>query len=199
MTYSMESANTQFLAYQFKPVIKIINSPSNSILIADEVGLGKTIEAGLIWTELRARYDANRFIVLCPYSLTNKWQEELLNKFGIDAKIVKAVELYNDLSNSTKIDRRAAYICGMQSMRPDRNWQDEDYKGNRANQRKLALLLDELSFKDPVFDFLIVDEAHHLRNEDTQIHKFAHLLRNVSDHCAFLSATPIHLKNNDLL
>ena len=198
MIYSMESSNTKFLAYQFKPVIKIINSPSNSILIADEVGLGKTIEAGLIWTELRARYDASRFIVLCPYSLTKKWQEELINKFGIDAKVIKADELYNELSNSVKIEKKAAYICGMQSMRPDKNWQEEDYKGHRPKQRQLALLLDELSLQEPIFDFLIVDEAHHLRNEDTQIHKFASLLRNVSDHVAFLSATPIHLKNNDL-
>ena len=200
MIYSMESTNTQFLAYQFKPVLKIINSPSNSILIADEVGLGKTIEAGLIWTELRARYDAKRLIVLCPFTLTNKWQEELLNKFGIDARIVKADELYNDLSNSNKINREAAYICGMQSMRPDKNWQEEDgsYEGKRPNQRKLALLLENMGIEEPNFDLLIVDEAHHLRNQETQIHKFANLLREVSDHCVFLSATPIHLKNNDL-
>ena len=49
--YSMESTNTEFYAYQFKPVLNFLSSPSNGILIADEVGLGKTIEAGLIWTE----------------------------------------------------------------------------------------------------------------------------------------------------
>lgn len=54
MIYSMESTNTDFHAYQFKPVVKIINSPSGGLLIADEVGLGKTIEAGLIWKELQA-------------------------------------------------------------------------------------------------------------------------------------------------
>ena len=53
--YSMEATNTEFYAYQFKPVLNFLESPSNGILIADEVGLGKTIEAGLIWTELRAR------------------------------------------------------------------------------------------------------------------------------------------------
>ena len=57
MVYSMESTNTDFHAYQFKPVLKLINSTSQSLLIADEVGLGKTIEAGLIWTELKARSD----------------------------------------------------------------------------------------------------------------------------------------------
>ena len=62
MIYSMEATNTDF-AFQFKPVVKLINSPSNA-LIADEVGLGKTIEAGLIWTELKARFDAKNLLVL---------------------------------------------------------------------------------------------------------------------------------------
>ena len=70
MVYSMESTNTDFHAYQFKPVLKLINSTSQSLLIADEVGLGKTIEAGLIWTELKARFDAKNLVVLCPFALT---------------------------------------------------------------------------------------------------------------------------------
>ena len=71
--YSMEATNTDFYAYQFKPVIKLLESPSNGILIADEVGLGKTIEAGLIWTELRSRFDMHRLLVLCPATLREKW------------------------------------------------------------------------------------------------------------------------------
>src|SRR5690606_10948814 len=75
--YSMEATNTDFYAYQFKPVLKILESPSNGILIADEVGLGKTIEAGLIWTELRSRFDMRRLLVLCPAALREKWRREL--------------------------------------------------------------------------------------------------------------------------
>lgn len=60
LIYSMDTTQTDFLAFQYKPVLTFLESPSNAILIADEVGLGKTIEAGLIWTELRARYDARR-------------------------------------------------------------------------------------------------------------------------------------------
>jgi len=52
LIYSMETTNTDFYPYQFKPVLNFLESPSGGILIADEVGLGKTIEAGLIWTEL---------------------------------------------------------------------------------------------------------------------------------------------------
>src|SRR5690606_16121238 len=85
--YSMDVTDTEFHAYQFKPVVKLLSSPSQGLLIADEVGLGKTIEAGLIWTELVARFDAHRLLVVCPKSLTEKWRQELWQKFSVDAKI----------------------------------------------------------------------------------------------------------------
>lgn len=73
LIYSMDITNTDFYAYQFIPLLKILNSMSNGLLIADEVGLGKTIEAGLIWTELSYRYDFKRLLVLCPAVLREKW------------------------------------------------------------------------------------------------------------------------------
>ena len=76
MLYSMGTTNTDFYAHQFKPVMKIINSASNSVLIADEVGLGKTIEAGLIWTELKQRYNFKRLLIICPGVLREKWKNE---------------------------------------------------------------------------------------------------------------------------
>ena len=54
--------------------------------------------------------------------------------------------------------------------------------------------LQELEDQEPVFDLVIMDEAHHLRNPSTQSHKLAELIRSVSEHAVFLSATPIHLK-----
>ena len=87
LIYSMESTNTDFFPYQFKPVLNFLDSPSNNLLIADEVGLGKTIEAGLIWTELRSRIDSRRLMVLCPAMLRQKWYKELKEKFGISADI----------------------------------------------------------------------------------------------------------------
>ena len=64
--YSMDAARIEFHEYQFKPVLKFINSPTERLLIADEVGLGKTIEAALIWLEMQARHDARRLLVVCP-------------------------------------------------------------------------------------------------------------------------------------
>ena len=66
--YSMEATKTDYYAHQFKPIIKFLDNPTQRLLIADEVGLGKTIEAGLILTELRARGHLNRVLVVCPAS-----------------------------------------------------------------------------------------------------------------------------------
>ena len=198
MIYSMESTNTEFLAYQFKPVVKIINSPSGGLLIADEVGLGKTIEAGLIWTELKARFDAKNLLILCPKSLTLKWRDELRNKFSIKAEIMDAKQLNSFLNDPSERHESNAIICSRDSIRPDKNWDTDEYDSKRIDQQKLALKLQKLSEGEPIFDLMVVDEAHHLRNPSTQSHMLAELLRSVADHCVFLSATPIHLKNRDL-
>ena len=77
-------------------------------MIADEVGPSKNIEAGLIWTELRARYDAKNLLVLSPLSLTEKWRKELNEKFDIDAPISKAVELLDVLQSPSRWARGGA-------------------------------------------------------------------------------------------
>ena len=65
--YALQSSRTLFLPHQFKPILKFLDSHNQRLLIADEVGLGKTIEAGLILTELRARYTRlDRVLVVCP-------------------------------------------------------------------------------------------------------------------------------------
>jgi hypothetical protein len=92
LIYSLYTTNTDFYAYQFKPVLSFLDSPSRGILIADEVGLGKTIEAGLIWTELRSREDARRLLVLCPAMLQDKWKQELADRFGVDARKCSALD-----------------------------------------------------------------------------------------------------------
>ena len=91
--YSMEAAQIDFYPYQFKPVLKFINSPTERLIIADEVGLGKTIESALIWMELQARRQAKRLLVVCPNILAEKWRDELRNKFLFDARVVKFAEL----------------------------------------------------------------------------------------------------------
>lgn len=62
----MGVTNTDFYAHQYKPLLTLLESPASGILIADEVGLGKTIEAGIIWTELHARDEMRRLLIVCP-------------------------------------------------------------------------------------------------------------------------------------
>ena len=199
MLYSMGTTNTDFYAHQFKPVMKIINSASNSVLIADEVGLGKTIEAGLIWTELKQRFNFKKLLIVCPGILRQKWKDELKKKMGVKAEIIDARELIAAAQN--KEEDEFVLICSRQglvtrSKDERRNKEDnEKDKGNIVRQT-----FDDLADKgEKIFDLLIVDEAHYLRNPETQIYKIARSLREVSEYAAFLSATPIQNKSEDLL
>jgi SNF2 family DNA or RNA helicase len=199
LIYSLNTTNTQFYAYQFKPVLQFLDSPCQGLLIADEVGLGKTIEAGLIWTELRARIDARRLLVLCPAMLREKWRDELHNRFGIKADICDAKELLSRLqeNENSSHQKEFAYIASQQGLRPPRKWEDGEQKNPRA-VAKLAQYFDNKVFDEPLFNLVIIDEAHYLRNPQTQTHKLGRLLRPICENLLLLSATPIQLRSNDL-
>ncbi len=195
LIYSMEITNTDFYAYQFKPVLKIMENISKGILIADEVGLGKTIEAGLIWTELMSRYDNFRkLMILCPAVLREKWQLELKNRFGIKADIVTSKDAVKVLKNARIEGAFASFaiICSMQGLRPKRQ-EDEEISND-----PLLKLIEECQYEEPLIDCLIIDEAHYLRNPETRTAKLGKKLRTVSEYMILLSATPIHLRNADL-
>ena len=197
LVYSMDATNTDFYAYQYKPVLSFLDSPSNGILIADEVGLGKTIEAGLIWTELRAREDARRLVVICPAMLREKWKDELRDRFGVQAEIMGAEQLVSELKQNKhdQLDGKGI-ICSLQGLRPPPDWDEEAEKD--SPKRQLAKLLDLKADDEPIIDLLIIDEAHYLRNPNTQSSKLGHLIRDVSEHVVLLSATPINMGSDDL-
>lgn len=196
LIYSLNTTNTEFLAYQFKPVLHFLDSPCNGILIADEVGLGKTIEAGLIWTELRARLDAKRLLVVCPAILCEKWKDELSNRFGVNAEIIDSSELLKKLED-VKDRPQVSFACivSIQGVRPPKNYDSGDAKGRAA---KLARFLNDAEVDEPLLDMVIIDEAHYLRNASTQNYKLGKLLRPVSQNMVMLSATPIQMKSSDL-
>jgi len=201
MVYSMEATETDFYAFQFKPVLKLLNSPTDGLLIADEVGLGKTIEAGLIWTELRARFSSNRLLVICPKTLRDKWQTELRRRFGVDAHLVDASGLRQLLEAARNSNRGFAAIAGMQSLRPPRGWDEPIEPGRTADKSpraELAQFLSDAADDQPILDLVVIDEAHHMRNPETQLHRLGRLVNDVAAHRVFLSATPIHLRNRDL-
>jgi len=198
LIYSLNTTNTQFLPYQFKPVMQFLDSPSNGLLIADEVGLGKTIEAGLIWTELRARQDARRLLVMCPAMLRDKWKMELSNRFGVSAQVVDAANLLEHLQE-VKLNPQTSFalIVSMQGVRPPSRWDDDEEPSTSASAQ-LARFLKDTELDDPLLDLVVIDEAHYLRNQTTKTHLFGALLRPVTLSMVMLSATPIQLKSTDL-
>ncbi|RKT44683.1 helicase-like protein [Thiocapsa rosea] len=200
LIYSLNTTNTDFLAYQFKPVLQFLDSPCNGILIADEVGLGKTIEAGLIWTELRARVDAQRLLVVCPAMLREKWREELIDRFGVQAEIVNAQVLLDRLASlKRRPQQQFALIASLQGMRPPRDWNPDDHaETSQTPAAQLARFLADSMLDDALLDLVVVDEAHYLRNAETLTHRFARLLRPVTHNLVMLTATPIQLRSRDL-
>lgn len=194
--YSMEATNTDFHAYQFKPVLKLLQTPTNGLLIADEVGLGKTIEAGLIWTELRSRFNLKRLVVLCPAALREKWRDELVSKMGLSPDICDAGETLRILKDGQAHARGFTIIASLQGLRPARHW--EDPEGQTARSAELARYLQSMESEERLIDLFVVDEAHHMRNPETQTNKLGQLFRNVSEYFVLLTATPIHNYNRDL-
>ena len=74
--------------YQLDPVVRAIQMPRVNLLIADDVGLGKTIEAGLVLQELVIRHRVRRALIICPASLQIQWQEQMRDKFGLEFRII---------------------------------------------------------------------------------------------------------------
>ena len=175
--------------FQLDPVVRSLRSARANLLIADDVGLGKTIEAGLVAQEMLLRQRARRIMVVAPASLTGKWQTEMAEKFGLDFKIVDA--------DSVKRLRRERGI----EANPWRVWpltivSLQWLRGERA-QRALEEVLESGGEYPRYFDILIVDEAHHLAPAgsgsyaiDTQQTRTIRRLSPHAEHRLFLTATP---------
>jgi superfamily II DNA or RNA helicase len=88
-----ERARIDLLPHQLEPALAIVRGTGSRVLIADEVGLGKTIQAGLIVSELRARGAADRILVLTPAGLREQWTSELKAHFDIEAAVVGLADL----------------------------------------------------------------------------------------------------------
>lgn len=87
---SLASIAVEPRAYQLVPLLMALRQRTVRLLISDDVGIGKTVEAGLIAKELLAQGEASRLAVLCAPALAEQWQSELREKFGIDAELILA-------------------------------------------------------------------------------------------------------------
>jgi superfamily II DNA or RNA helicase len=179
--YAFNASRTKFYPYQFKPLIKFLDSSNNRLLVCDEVGLGKTIEAGLILTELRARGELRTVFVVCPASLLEKWRMELQRRFAEEFRILRSSEFVEYLVDADERPEQSA-INGIVSYETLRN----------------KRVIERLEAQPPPVDLLIADEAHHMRNMGTLTRKAGALMGANADALIMLTATPVHLGNENL-
>jgi len=158
------------LSHQIETVRKVLKQFRGRVLLADEVGLGKTIEAGMVLKEYALRGMAERTLVLTPASLVGQWREELETKFGLAFATTYDPLLRDEPEAFWGQDRIVASIA-------------------TARRREHAERLSERQF-----DLVIVDEAHHLRDRSSQSWKLVDSLNK--RFLLLLSATPVQ---NDLI
>lgn len=199
--YSMEASLTDFYAHQFKPVLKFIDSVAGRILIADEVGLGKTIEATYIWREVEAREQGQRLLIICPAMLMQKWKSDLSRLFGIEAQIFDARDTLERLERARSLPDRTPFviISSYERLRPRKDFDRNPEDAKRPRDHLAQLLVDTTDAgEEPLLDLVIFDEAHYLRNHQTQSHRLAQLLIDASRHTVLLSATPMQTSQDNL-
>ncbi len=183
---SYKASKTDLYYHQFLPVKKMLESPDQRLLIADEVGTGKTIEAGLIWAELESRaiHGLENVWIICPKSLVGKWQDEMLQRFDFRLEPLSSQGLRQALVSLDRdgilSPRFAKSIVNLELIRA------EDYVAN-------------LGDSSIAWDFVIFDEAHHLRNPETLSHSLARLVCERSKAAVFLTATPLQTSLVDIV
>ena len=195
--YSLNTARIDFVPYQYRPVLKFIKAEQPRLLIADSVGVGKTIEAGLILRELQARQDIKSVLIICPRALVTeeKWLREM-KRFD---------------ENFTHLDGKTLRYC-LKETHLDGEWPEQYqkvilpysllndtllYGPGGSRRRKGGTGLIDLD-PPPHFDLVIVDEAHHIRNQGTANHEAVRFFCENADATVFLTATPIQLRSRDL-
>jgi len=143
----LDDVNLRHYPHQFDTALRALQQMRGRALLADEVGLGKTIEAGLIMKELLQRGLIQSVLALVPASLTQQWREELATKFYEDFALIEA----------------------------PRDWQGRDRCICSLSLGKQGAHAERILARE--WDLLIVDEAHKLKNRATQVCRFVNRIR----------------------
>jgi len=198
--YSLNSARIDFVPYQFRPALKMIKADEPRILIADSVGVGKTIEAGLIIKELEARNELDNIVVICPKPLVSekKWEDEM-KKFDEDFTPLTGGMFRQIISDTNRDETWPAKYNKV--IIPYSIMDSRAYDGDDGNHR-LSIGLTDLD-PAPHFDLVIVDEAHHIRNgsmdkEKAYAYKCTKYFCDHADAVVLLTATPLQTGDDDL-
>ena len=198
--YSLNAARIDFVPYQFRPALKMIKADEPKILIADSVGVGKTIEAGLIIKELEARSELENVLIICPKPLVaeRKWELEM-KRFDEDFVQLDGQELRQILSDTHRDEEWPTRYS--KAIIPYSILDSRVYEGEENRRGKSYGLLD----LDPAphFDLVIIDEAHHIRNgsmdkEKAFAYKCVRYFCEHADAVVMLTATPLQTSDDDL-
>lgn len=177
--------------YQLDPVVRALSMPRVNLLIADDVGLGKTIEAGLVVQEMILRHRVRSVLIVCPSSLQVQWQEEMRDKFGLEFRIVDS-ETISQLRRKRGIHvnpwshfpRLITSIDFLKRERPLRTFRETLPAGDQPTYPR-------------AYDLMIVDEAHNVapsgRGKYATDSMRTLAIRSLAphfEHKLFLSATP---------
>lgn len=170
LSQSLLSASVDINPHQIEAALFAFKSPlSKGVILADEVGLGKTIEAGLVLCQYWA-IGKRKMIIVCPASLRKQWSIELTEKFGLD-NIILDTKNYNQMRREGKhpFSQKQIIICSY----------------NFAARYKSEILLRQ-------FDLAVVDEAHKLRNVYRKSNKMANAIKDALAETKklLLTATP---------
>lgn len=194
--YSLQAGRIDFIPYQFRPVLKFIRADRPRLLVADEVGVGKTIEAGLLLRELQARRPLRSVLVVCSKALVveEKWHREM-RRFDEEFVTLSSNGLrycidQTDLDGEWP-DRYSRAILPYSLVNDNLL---NGYVTRGGGRSKGLATLDT----PPRFDLLIVDEAHNARNSDTNLHQGLRLLADNAEAVVLITATPVQLGTNDL-
>jgi superfamily II DNA or RNA helicase len=177
--------------YQLDPVVRALTMPRVNLLIADDVGLGKTIEAGLVVQELILRHRIRTVLIVCPSSLQIQWKEEMRDKFGLEFRII-------DSESISQLRRKRGIHVNPWGHFP-RLITSVDFL---KRERPLRLFRDTLPAGDQPtyprrYDLLIIDESHNVApsgrgnySTDSMRTQAVRMLAPHFEHKLFLSATP---------
>ncbi len=171
----LSNARTEILPHQIFTAYTVVSSPRRRFMLADEVGLGKTIEAGMVWQALLQRGYANRTLIITPAGLTRQWQEEFKDKFQANDFEIFGRDF--TATNPRTWDLRARAIASLDRL--------------KRKEHKRVLL------ENRKWDLIIFDEAHRLsakeygrKTDKTQNYQLAEVLRDYTDALLLLTGTP---------
>ena len=175
--------------FQLDPLVRAIDMARVNLLIADDVGLGKTIEAGLVIQELLLRHRARTVLIVCPASLQEKWRLEMLEKFGLEFRVV-------DTEYIKELRRERGIHANPWTSHP-RLISSMDWVKSGEGLRAMRDVLPPHVSYPRKFDLLVVDEAHNVAPApgahyalESQRTRFIRAISPHFQHRLFLTATP---------